>query len=74
MKPDSCFEMLIDFSMRVVDFSFSMSFRSLAMISIDLTSPHDPLDILRKRTNSFLEDLSWPSAMLFIIDMEARQI
>ncbi len=42
MKPASCFEMLLHFSMRFVDFSLLISFRSVPTISMDRTSPHEP--------------------------------
>ncbi len=74
MKPDSCFDMLMHFSMSMVEASLFMNFRSVPIISIDLTSPQDPFDMIRKRTNSLVDDRSCPSAMLFIIEMEALHI
>ena len=42
--------------------------------SIDLTSAQDDFAILRNRTNSRVDPLSWPSAILFEIERAARDI
>jgi len=46
----------------------------LAKYSIDLTSPHEPFEMYKNLLNSKFVFLSYPSAMLFIIETEALQI